>query len=123
MLTSVGEDCNNFIAVHAHQCPLLYNRSGMTIAQHLWIMSKLLSMKEPITDNKKEPKRDPAVLSKRLQLHVIATCFPKMLRRFKQPASRLFIESLESVKAWEFDEDKRGQPSKKEIGNDREFVA
>jgi len=86
-------------------------------------MSKLLSMKEPITDNKKEPKRDPAVLSKRLQLHVIATCFPKMLRRFKQPASRLFIESLESVKAWEFDEDKRGQPSKKEIGNDREFVA
>ncbi len=75
MLTSVGEDCNNFIAVHAHQCPLLYNRSGMTIAQHLWIMSKLLSMKEPITDNKKESKSDPAVLSKRLQLHVIATCF------------------------------------------------
>jgi len=62
MLTSVGEDCNNFIAVHAHQCPLLYNRSGMTIAQHLWIMSKLLSMKEPITDNKKESKSDPAVL-------------------------------------------------------------
>jgi len=63
--------------VHAHQCPLLYNRSGQTVATHLW---------------------------------------------------KLFIESLQSVTAWEFDEEKRDMRDMhdklrmEEIEDDRRFV-
>ena len=73
------EDCNNLIVVYAHQCPLLYNRSSMTMAKHLWIISKLLSIKEPVTNNKKEPESNSLDLFKCLQRHVIATFFLKLL--------------------------------------------
>ena len=103
--------------MHAHQCPLLYNRSGQTIATHLWIVGKLLSMTEPTTG-----KRDFTLLSNRLIHHVIANCFPKIGRRLTQPASVLFIDSLKSMTAWDFDEAKRGKPTPANIQNDLEFV-
>ena len=73
MLGNFGEDSNNLIAEHTtHQCPLLYNRSGQTVAMHLWIMSKLLSMKEPITS-----KRDPMTLFECLQPYVVTKVVSK----------------------------------------------
>ena len=57
---------------------LLYNRSHSNIAKHLWILSKLLTMKEPSVNG---PRTDPSSLSKRLLLYVIATCYPKMIHR------------------------------------------
>jgi len=93
------------------------------MAKHLWITSKLLSMKAPVTDNETEPGDNWAALMQRLQCHVIATCCPKIARRLRLSASDFFINSLESVKDWEFDEDQRSEPSAKEIANDAEVAA
>jgi hypothetical protein len=93
------------------------------MTKHLWITSKLLSMKVPVTDNKTEPGYDYADLMQRLQRHVIATCYPKIVHRLQLPASKFFIDSLKSVKGWKFDEDQRGTPSAKEIANDAGFAA
>jgi hypothetical protein len=89
------------------------------MAQHLMIISKLLSMKAPTGD--KEKHKRTMILS--LQKHVVATCFTKISHRLRQAASKSFIKSLKSVTTWEFDEKNRGQPSTKETGNDREFAA
>ena len=100
MLSNVGEHFNNLIEVHAHQCPLLYNRSGQTVAMHLCIIGKLLAMKHPETG-----KRDPVGMTNHLLFHVIATCFPKIHHWAKQSVLQLFIQSLQSVTDWEFDEE------------------
>jgi len=102
---------------HAHQCPLLYDRGGQTIASHLWIVGKLLSMKEPTTGN-----RDPYLLNNRLISHVTANCFRKMCRRLRQTVSKRFLDSLNSITTWTFDEAKRGEPTPTNIQNDHAFV-
>jgi len=40
----------------------------------------------------------------------------------KQPVSRLFFDSLESITAWEFDENKHDPPKEEDIENDWQFV-
>jgi hypothetical protein len=89
------------------------------MARHLWITSKLLGMKAPVNT---DPREHFVTLIRRLQCHTVATCFAKVARRFILPGSILFLESLESVKGWEFDEAQRDQPSAKEISNDKDFA-
>ena len=125
MLKTAGEHFNNFMAAHAHQCPLLYNRTGQTVARHLWIIGRLLDMKDPNTGKWGSTAND-------LLFHVVATCFAKMSRRLRQPVSKFFIESLQSVTEWTFHEEKRDKPKafgkdedrqKMEIEEDKRFVA
>jgi len=77
MLRVVGESRGNeLIAAHAD---ILYDNSGRTtLAEHLWILSKLLVMKDPPGDG--GPATDTTWVE-RLQYYVIATCYPKMVRR------------------------------------------
>src|SRR5271168_1508255 len=113
MLGTAGEHFNNLMAAHAHQCPLLYNRTGQTVARHLWIIGRLLNMKDPDTGKWGGTTND-------LLFHVVATCFAKMSRRLRQPVSKFFIKSLQSVTNWMFDEEKRDKPKADEKDEDRQ---
>ena len=76
---------------------LLYNRSHSTIAKHLFILSKLLSMKAPSIDGS---KTDPSFF-RRILLYVIATCYPKMIHRLgHRTLSKPYIQSLNEVKTF-----------------------
>jgi hypothetical protein len=100
---------------------LLYNRSHSTITKHLWILSKLLNMKEPSTSD--GPKGNPSSLSKRLLRYVIATCYRKMIRRLgHRTLSQPYIQSLKQVTTFQFDESKLDQASEGETANDRLFL-
>ena len=110
----VGESRgDNLIAAHAD---ILYDNSGpRTLAEHLWILSKLLVM-----------KGQPAKVLDRLIRYLIATCYPKMDRRWKhQTLSKPHIDSLNQVKDEDvtFNESLRGQPSVEAIASDRLFLA
>ena len=62
-------------------------------------------------------------LSDRLLLYVIATSYPKILRRIKHPNLSIpYITSLEQLKNFQFDESMRSEASKQEIENDRLFL-
>src|ERR1700678_3918954 len=115
MLGTAGEHFNNLMAAHAYQCPLLYNRTGQTVARHLWIIGRLLNMKDPDTGKWGGTTND-------LLFHVVATCFAKMSHRLRQPVSKFFIKSLQSVTNWTFDEDeeKRDKPKADEKDEDRQ---
>ena len=79
-------------------------------------------MKEPSIDG---PKRDLHSLNNRLLRYVIATCYPKMIRRLgNKNWSQPYIESLKGVTTFQFDESRlhRDQVSRKEIANDRQFL-
>src|SRR6266699_1406515 len=68
------------------------------------------------------PKQTPS-LSKRLLLYVIATCYPKMIHRLgHQTLSEPYIQSLNQVMTFQFDESKVDQRSTDEITNDRLFL-
>jgi hypothetical protein len=77
-------------------------------------------MKEPSVNG---PRTDPSSLSKRLLLYVIATCHPKMIHRLEhQTLSEPYIQSLNQVTTFQFDESKVDQGSTVEITNDRLFL-
>lgn len=98
---------------------LLYNRSLPTLARHLWVMGKLLSLKES-TDN---PSEREECLRRRIQAYVAATCYPKILRRMKnQTVSQSYIRSLRAVTSFDFNEAMRGEPTTREIANNRQLV-
>jgi hypothetical protein len=95
---------------------LLYNRSHWTITKHLWVLSRILTMKEPSSDG---PKTVPDSLSRCLIHHVIATCYPKMLRRLGQRTlSGPYIRSLKSVTTFKFGES-MSNTATEEMTNDR----
>jgi len=74
---------------------LLYNRSNRTLAVHLRVLGKLLSMKESSPNG---PTKDPGSLSARLLCYVIATCYSKMVRQLKHKTlSQPYIRSLNQV--------------------------
>src|SRR6266446_3839510 len=74
---------------------LLYNRSNRTLAVHLRVLGKLLSMKESSPNG---PTKDPGSLSARLLCYVIATCYSKMARQLKHKTlSQPYIRSLNQV--------------------------
>ena len=74
---------------------LLYNRSNNTLAVHLRVLGKLLSMKKLSPNG---PTKDPGSLSGRLLRYVIATCYRKMTRRLKHKTlSQPYIRSLRQV--------------------------
>ena len=123
MLRTAGEQFNNLMAAHAHQCPLLYNRTGQTLASHLAIIGRLLDMKD--NDGKR------GGTSNDLLAHIVATSYAKMNRRLRQPVSTFFINSLKSVAPGTFDEGKRDtakadekaqKEQNREIENDKLFV-
>lgn len=114
---------DNLMTAHAHQRPLLYNRTGQTVASHLYIIGRLLDMKDSNGQRGGSPND--------LLSHVIATCYQKIGRRLKQPVSKFFHDSLQSVTTWTFDEGKRDNAKgdkkaqlqqKAEIEEDRRFV-
>jgi hypothetical protein len=123
MFGTAGEHFDNLMTAHAHQCPLLYNRTGQTVASHLWIIGRLLDMKDS------SGRRGGS--SNDLLFHVIATCYQKISRRLRQPVSKFFLQSLQSVTTWTFDEGKRDNAKgdekaqhqqKMEIEEDKRFV-
>src|SRR5271154_1650780 len=92
---------------------LMYNRSHSTMAKHLWIMSKLLTMAEPSIDG---PRRNPTSLSERLLRYVIATCYPKMIHRLgHRTLSQPYIDSLIQVTTFQFDESQFDKATTAEI--------
>ncbi|KJA17468.1 hypothetical protein HYPSUDRAFT_57717 [Hypholoma sublateritium FD-334 SS-4] len=94
--------------------------SHPTAAKHLWILSKLLCMKEPSNDG---PKRDITALINRIRRYIIATCYPKMNRRMQHRLSRSYVQSLGGITAFQFSESERdGLPPKDEIESDRRFL-
>jgi hypothetical protein len=110
-LRVVGESRGNeLIAAHAD---ILYDNSGPTsLAEHLWILSKLLVMK------------DPAGWFDRFLYYVIATCYPKMERRLGHPTMSLpYINSLKGVAIVPFNESLREEPTIREIASDRSFLS
>ena len=123
MLRTAGEQFNNLMAAHAHQCPLLYNRTGQTLASHLAIIGRLLDMKD--NDGKR------GGTSNDFLAHIVATSYAKMNRRLRQPVSTFFINSLKSVAPGTFDEGKRDtakadekaqKEQNREIENDKLFI-
>ncbi|KAF8953369.1 hypothetical protein BDZ97DRAFT_1929731 [Flammula alnicola] len=74
--------------------------SHSMMAKHLWILSKLIIMKEPSIYG---PKRNPSSVSERL-LH-----YP-------------YIQSLKQVMTFQFDESKLDQASKDETANNKLFL-
>src|SRR5271169_2233629 len=107
-----------FMLITAHL--LMYNRSHPTIAKHLWIMSKLLTMKEHSIDG---PKINPINLSERLLRYIIATCYPKMIRRLgHRTLSQPYIDSLSQVTTFQFDKSQLDQATVDEIENDQLFL-
>jgi len=119
MLRVVGESrANELIAAHAD---ILYDNSGpTTLAEHLWILGKLLVMKDPPGDG--SPAADITGLE-RLQYYIIATCYRKMERRLgHKTLSQPYIHSLKQVKDVPFNESLWEQPSTREIASDRSFL-
>ena len=116
-LRVVGESRGNeLIAAHAD---ILYDNSGpTTLAKHLWILSKLLVMKDTPGDG------GPANIAfDHLLYYIIATCYPKMERRLgHKTLSEPYIHSLKLVKDVKFNESLREQPSAREIAGDRSFL-
>jgi hypothetical protein len=109
---------NELTAAHAD---ILYDDSGPTpLAEHLWILGRLLVMKDPPGNG------GPAAhitWFERLLYYVIATCYPKMERRLgHKTLSQPYIHSLKLVKDVPFNESLRGQPSTREIASDRSFL-
>src|SRR6266567_5086025 len=121
MLMNIGEgsviillEC---MLIGAH---LLYNRSHSTIAKHLLILSKLLTMKEPSIDG---PKTDPSSLSRRILRYVVATCYPKMIHRLgHRTLSKPYIQSLNQVTTFRYDKSMFDKGLTAEIESDRLFL-
>ena len=99
---------------------LLHNRSNTTIPVHLRVLGKLLSMKESSPNG---PTKDPGKLAGRLLHYVIATCYPKITRRFKHKTlSQPYIRSLKQVNTFDVDNSKLGKPSPQRTGHDQLFL-
>jgi hypothetical protein len=87
--------------------PLLYNRSHSTMARHLWILGKLLTMTRLSASANDETFRDN---SARLLRYVAATCYPKMIRRLNHKTLSLpLIEALKQIQTFTFNESKLDQ--------------
>ncbi len=88
--------------------------------KHLWLLSKLLCMKEPSDDG---PRRDPSALSNRVLSYVIGTCYSLVNRRVKHRLSRSYIQALAEITTFDFSESTyNGKPSTEEIESDRRFL-
>lgn len=89
------------------------------MARHLWIMGKLLTLKEPFTEDRVKN------LNHRILCYVIATCYPKIIHRLRNKTYSIpFIMSLKKIETFQFDESKLNldQVSQAEIDNDAQFV-
>jgi hypothetical protein len=120
-LRVVGESRGSkLIAAHAD---ILYDNSDFTtLADHLWILSKLLVMKDSPSDGG-PAAIVPSEMSNRLLRYIIATCYRKMLRRLNHNTlSRPYFLSLKSVEDVTFNESLRGQPSMLETASDWLFL-
>lgn len=126
MLRNVGKDCVIISLWYMLTNALFpYNRSHPTLARHLWVISKLLTMKEPGINPRKS--EIPLSRSESIRFYVAATCYPKILRRLKNTVSQRYIKSLEAVTTFPFDESMcfqptKDQPTKDQIQNDRQFA-
>jgi hypothetical protein len=111
--------------MYAHQrLPSVYNRGDRTLAVHLRVLGRLLSMKDPSSDGG-SPKRDSSILTGRLHRYVIATCYMKMMRRLKHKTlSQPYITSLQAVEtsAICFDTSKFEAPTTQWTKNDWQFL-
>jgi hypothetical protein len=93
---------------------LYMHRSHSTFEKHVWVLSRLITMKE-----------DPESPDNRLLRYVVATCYPKMINRLNHRTwSQPYIDSLKRITTVEFDESRleRDRVSAKEIDNDRQFL-
>lgn len=84
------------------------------MAGHLWILGKLLTMKDD--------KKDFGIVFGRLLPYVVATCYMKIKRRLKNDLSKPYMKALRAVKTVLFDESQRGTPRADELANDRQFL-
>lgn len=92
-----------------------YFRSNPTLATHLHILSRLLTMPGPQHDDEESLNR--------LLSYVIATCYPKMLRRSKHSVSQRYLSSLKGATGIRFSQPPR-ELSEREIdkSNDQRFL-
>jgi hypothetical protein len=110
------------LSQHMLSPDILYDNSGpTTLAEHLWILSKLLVMKDPPSEGG-PAAINPGLWFNRLLYYVIATCYPKMERRLGHKISLPYIDSLK-VGDVTFNESLRGEPTTREIASDRSFLS
>jgi hypothetical protein len=127
-LTNIGESNVTTLleCIFIDAC-LLYNRSRPTIAKHLWILSKLLTMIYSSTQSL-DPTiwhPDPSHLehsAERLLRYIIATCHMKMIHRLENQLSKTYIQSLSQVKTFPFDESSTVSQADEAIENDWQFL-
>jgi len=99
---------------------LLYNRSNTTLALHLRVLGRLLSMEEPSPNG---PKKDASSLSVRLLRYVVATSYAKITHRLKHKTlSQPYIRSLKTVDTFNVVESELEQPTHQGTENDRLFL-
>ena len=76
------------------------HRSHMTMAKHLWILGRLLTMKIPIKDSRGTKSCNKCIFN-----HVITTCYPKIFGWLQNKILSLpYITSLKEVTTFQFDE-------------------
>src|SRR5277367_6231003 len=120
-LRVVGESRGSkLIAAHAD---ILYDNSRITtLADHLWILSKLLVMKDFPSEGG-PAAIVPSQMSNRLLRYIIASCYKKMLCWLKHKTlSQPYSLSLQSVRDVTFNESLREQLSMPETERDRSFL-
>jgi len=102
---------------------------------HLWILGKLLTLTKPPSSSDDSARlrassssddlRDSSSSdgSARLLRYVVATCYPKMIRRLNHKTLSLpFIKALEQIQTFTFHESKLDQEQKEETKSDILFL-
>ncbi|KAF8914287.1 hypothetical protein CPB84DRAFT_1841014 [Gymnopilus junonius] len=85
------------------------NWNQPTLESHLWILSELLTVEDPLRH-------------RRLLRYSIATCHPKMITRLRTTRSKMFIQSLKQLPDFLFQSGLVRDRHPHEISNDRTFL-
>ena len=95
-------------------------RSNRTLPMHLWVLGKLLSMKESSPSG---PTKDPSSLSGCLLCYLIAIFYPKMTCQLKHKTlSQPYIQSLKQVNTFNVDNSNLDKPSPQGTQHDQLFL-
>ena len=104
------------------------------MSQHLWVLSKLLSMHKhyvnakALASNEDTPaassKDTPTVSSNYIISYVIATCYRKIRNRMNHPLSVTYLGCFDEIKTFDFDSSMaHDAPTKVQYRNDRLFMS
>jgi DNA-binding transcriptional regulator GbsR (MarR family) len=105
---------SNNLIVGFYATTLYYSKPKVTLASHLWILSKLIFT--TISDDEDDGGLN--ILMK----YIITTCHKKMERRFKHDLSDRHFQSLKNVENFTFNPELQVDTDLDKILNDRAFI-